>query len=335
MQKPTSVRAMQFILYLKLIMFLMGVVSLIWNAKELEDMSSSNLTTMILYLTLTLLSMIGMLVLIQKKKYIPTIFATIVVLFFSMIVNQLQIILSLVLILLIALKSTRAYFRSGGAEQKAVKGQPVEVTDAEEAAGTDSVANKAAKKGSSASLQKPSLAKDGNTVSDVQPKSRSRKDPEVFIREATPEDADTIYSLMMIAFEEYRTAIPPSSALEETEESIVQALREKTESAAILYEDDTATAMVRFKIIDDAIYFFRLSVVPARRRRGYAKQLVKWIETHGISKGLNISRCKVRQSVQNNLTLYQDMSYEIVDQELVVRPNGTVKALTMEKNLGV
>ncbi|TFE28223.1 GNAT family N-acetyltransferase [Cohnella luojiensis] len=140
---------------------------------------------------------------------------------------------------------------------------------------------------------------------------------------------------MLIAFEEYRTAIPPSSALEETDESVSKALREGSESAAILYEDDTAAAMVRFKYIGDAIYFFRLSVVPNRRRRGYARQLVKWIEKQGISKGLNISRCKVRQSVQNNLVLYQDMGYEIVDTELVVRPQGTVKALTMEKKLGV
>ncbi|TVX98358.1 GNAT family N-acetyltransferase [Cohnella terricola] len=138
---------------------------------------------------------------------------------------------------------------------------------------------------------------------------------------------------MMMAFEEYRTATPPSSALEETEESVLEALREGSESAAILYEDDTATAMVRFKYEGETIYFFRLSVVPHRRRRGYAKQLIKWIEKQGVSKGLTISRCKVRQSVQNNLMLYQDMGYEIVDQELVVRPAGTVKALTMEKKL--
>jgi ribosomal protein S18 acetylase RimI-like enzyme len=94
-------------------------------------------------------------------------------------------------------------------------------------------------------------------------------------------------------------------------------------------------AMVRFKYDGDAIYFYRLSVVPNRRRRGYAKQLVKWIEKQGITKGMNMSRCKVRQSVQNNLVLYQDMGYEIVNQELVVRPAGTVKALTMEKKLGV
>jgi ribosomal protein S18 acetylase RimI-like enzyme len=158
---------------------------------------------------------------------------------------------------------------------------------------------------------------------------------EVHIREATPEDADKIHSLMLIAFEEYRSAIPPSTALEEVEQSILEALRDQQESAAILFEDETAAAMIRFKYIDDVIYFFRLSVIPAKRRRGYARQLVKWVEKQGVTKGLNVSRCRVRQSIQNNLVLYQNMGYEVVDQELIVRPAGTVKVLTLEKKLGI
>ena len=69
-------------------------------------------------------------------------------------------------------------------------------------------------------------------------------DLEVTIRQAVPEDADTIHSLMLISFEEYRATIPPSSALEETSEGILEALQGGNESAAILYEDDTAVAMV-------------------------------------------------------------------------------------------
>ncbi|QMV43390.1 GNAT family N-acetyltransferase [Cohnella cholangitidis] len=314
MIKPTSVRIMLFILYFKIIMLGMGVVSL-FNS-DLGEISANNLLILIALLVLGVVSMVIMVLMINRRKLMPTILISFAVLLLSMFFNLIQVMLSFILILMLVLRTTRGYFRGENVQPARVSGQASEVIDVE--------ADEAAQ----AALEEPEDAP-------AKPSPLLRKDPEVTIREATPEDADTVYTLMMLAFEEYRTAIPPSSALEETEESILKALQEQSESAAILYEDDTASAMVRYKIIDDAIYFFRLSVVPNRRRRGYARQLVKWIEKQGISQGLNISRCRVRQSVQNNLVLYQNMGYEIVDQELIVRTEGTVKALTLEKKLGV
>ncbi|MBB6730998.1 GNAT family N-acetyltransferase [Cohnella sp. CBP 2801] len=139
---------------------------------------------------------------------------------------------------------------------------------------------------------------------------------------------------MMEAFEEYRAAVPPSSALDETVDSIREALESGQEEAVILTEDGIPAAMVRYRYEEDAIYFFRLSVIPPRRKRGYARRLIQWVEQRGRSKGLPISRCKVRQSVSRNLMLYENMGYEVKDQELVVRPEGSVKALILEKKLG-
>ncbi|WP_256760727.1 GNAT family N-acetyltransferase [Cohnella sp. WQ 127256] len=314
MLKPTSVRVMQFILYFKIIMFVMGAVSL-FNA-DLSDVSSNNLTSMILFLALSFLSMILLVILINKRKLVLSILIAFLVLFLSLIFNQLQVVLSFVLILMFFLKSTRSYFRGENTQPARVSGRQSEVVDIE-------------------GEEVQAKVEDGSEEAPAKSTLRLKKDSEVTIREATPDDADTIYTLMMIAFEEYRSAIPPSSALEESEESILTALQEQSESAAILYEDDTAVAMVRFKYVGESIYFYRLSVVPSKRRRGYAKRLVKWIEKQGISKALNSSVCRVRQSVQNNLVLYQDMGYEVVDQELIVRPAGTIKTLTMEKKLGV
>lgn len=306
---------MRFILYFKLAMFVVVMVASLINTKDFSEFTGGKVATIAFNIGISIFSMVLMLVFINKRKMFPSLIMSFVVLWFS--IDTIQFVLSIVLVLLFFLKQTREYFRGSNFIEpaQAAEEQPL----SHEEAGNDESQEKQSEQAAPPAKSQLKL----------------KKDPDVYIREATPEDADTVYSLMMIAFEEYRTATPPSSALEETDESIVQALREQSESAAILYEDDTATAMVRFKYIDDAIYFFRLSVVPNRRRRGYARQLVKWIEKQGISKGLNISRCKVRQSVHNNLVLYQDMGYEIVDSELVVRTAGTVKALTMEKKLGV
>ncbi|WP_240702934.1 GNAT family N-acetyltransferase [Cohnella luojiensis] len=314
MLKPTSIRAMRFILYFKLAMFVVVMVASFANTKSYDDFTGGKVATIAFNIAVSVLSMVSMLLLINKRKLFPSLIMSFIVLWFS--IDTIQFVLAIVLVLLFFLRQTREYFRGDSLIEPR---QDERSNDAEDAIDGDKQASS-----TEDPLEKP-----------AKPQVKLKKDPEVYIREATPEDTDTIHSLMLIAFEEYRTAIPPSSALEETDESVSKALREGSESAAILYEDDTAAAMVRFKYIGDAIYFFRLSVVPNRRRRGYARQLVKWIEKQGISKGLNISRCKVRQSVQNNLVLYQDMGYEIVDTELVVRPQGTVKALTMEKKLGV
>ena len=245
----------------------------------------------------------------------PALLVSFVIFWFSL--DQIQFAASIVIVLLFFLRPTREYFRGEYVAPPSPRGSAAAGKSSEGL--EEETADKA-------TLDEPDEAP-------ATPLVKLKKEPETHIREATPEDADTIYALMRMAFEEYRTAIPPSSALEETEESVLEALRGGSESAAILYEDDTATAMVRFKYDGDVIDFFRLSVVPQRRRRGYARQLVKWIETQGVAKGMKTSRCKVRQSVQNNLVLYQNMGYEVVDQELVVRPTGTVKTLTLEKKL--
>ncbi|WP_373230127.1 GNAT family N-acetyltransferase [Cohnella sp.] len=333
MPKPTSIRAMQFIVYFKLVMILIVLVLSFllfaipadfsggWNDFRTDTLKSmfgiadqiftiGHLGTVALNFSIPIAAMVLMLFFIRRRKQFPALITGFVVLWFSSN-NQIQLLLSIVILLLFFLRSTRLYFRSANS-----------VEPEQEIAAQPELPNTV-----NGELQDtPKLA----------PKSLTKKkDVQVTIREATPEDSETIHSLMHIAFEEYKSAIPPSSALTETDESVQEAMRSGKESAVILFEDDTATAMVRYKYIDDAIYFFRLSVIPSRRRRGYARQLVKWIEKQGVSKGLNISRCRVRQSIQNNLVLYQNMGYEIVDQELIVRPDGTVKALTLEKKLGV
>lgn len=324
---------MQFILYFKLaIILLVLVLSFLlfalptdlsegWSKFRSSSLNSmyaikddiftaSHLGTVALNFAIPIIAMIVMLFFIRKRKHYPSLITGFFVLWFSS-GNQIQLLLSMVVLLLFFLRSTRLYFRSDKVIER--ESDIIEV----ESSTVESVEGQV------------------QEVKKVTSKSLVKKPGEVEIREATADDAETVHMLMLIAFEEYKTAIPPSSALQETEESIAEALRTGDEGAVILFEDDTATAMIRYKYVDNAIYFFRLSVIPSKRRRGYARQLIKWVEKQGVTKGLDISRCKVRQSIQNNLVLYQNMGYEVVDQELIVRPEGTVKALTLEKKLGV
>lgn len=61
---------------------------------------------------------------------------------------------------------------------------------------------------------------------------------------AQPEDAATVHDLMLQAFSVYRDSVPPSSALDETIESIMQSLKHGKE-AVILYVENKPVAMAR------------------------------------------------------------------------------------------
>ena len=78
---------------------------------------------------------------------------------------------------------------------------------------------------------------------------------------------------------EYKDVIPPSSALEETVQTISTALKDG-EKVLISYMGDEPVGMVRFQLNDHGVYFYRLSVMPEMQGRGIAKELVKFLEVY-------------------------------------------------------
>ncbi|MEH7360153.1 GNAT family N-acetyltransferase [Priestia megaterium] len=96
---------------------------------------------------------------------------------------------------------------------------------------------------------------------------------------AQPEEAATVHDLMLQAFSVYRDSVPPSSALDETTESIMQSLKHGKE-AVILYVENKPVAMARFTLEETSLYFYRLSVIPAFQGKGLAKRLIQWLETY-------------------------------------------------------
>lgn len=317
MQKPKSVRMIQILLFTNMAMLLLVYVSAI-SRLEAGEFTGRSISVIAVNLLLPIASLYLAQRSINGKKFVPALLFSVLLIFFTL-TNTIQMVVGLVILMMFFVQSTRSYFKGEVQAERAE--QRIEVGE---------TGDEGESEGESAEEQVKALPSSDQTA----PVSRPRHDPVIEIREAGEEEASTIHSLMMGAFEEYRATVPPSSALSETVESIREAIRNGSESAAILYEDDKAAAMVRYRMEEDAISFFRLSVLPARRRRGYAKKLIQWIEQRGVGTGKLFSRCKVRQTVQNNIVLYQDRGYEITDQELVVRPEGSVKALILEKKLG-
>lgn len=153
----------------------------------------------------------------------------------------------------------------------------------------------------------------------------------LIIKEST--NVSIIHKLMIQAFSEYQNDISPSSALEETIESIKNDFA-SGEQALIAYLKEEPVAMVRFQLKDDYIYFSRLSVVPQQQGNGIAKLLLKELEEYTKQNGLHEIRCKVRANIPRNIHLYSSVGYEIFDKEIAYKPNNIeLPVVLMKKHL--
>lgn len=149
---------------------------------------------------------------------------------------------------------------------------------------------------------------------------------------ATAEDAQLVHEVMMSAFEEYRHIDVPSSALDETVQSIQSALSTQKEQAVLYIQNDVPIASARFKLNEDNLYFSRLSVRPEERGKGVAKNILSWLEVYALQHGRQEMRCQVRMSVPQNILLYKSVGYDICGEEVVVKPNGSeIKTVFMKK----
>lgn len=126
---------------------------------------------------------------------------------------------------------------------------------------------------------------------------------------------------MIKAFSEYKNDKMPSSALEETESNIAKALSQEGEKALIAYESDEPVAMVRFKIEQYKMNFYRLSVNPLYQGKGVGKHLLKSLELYAKNEDISEIICKVRMNIKRNVSLYKDIGYSIFDYYTIDKPN--------------
>ena len=135
------------------------------------------------------------------------------------------------------------------------------------------------------------------------------------------------------AFKRYETDSQPSSALNETADSIITELKQGTEMFGV-YDNDELIALVKCILNDGFMYFSRLSVLPKNQGEGVATNLVKYLEGYAVQNNIFVSKCKVRKIEKNNIALYSKMGYKIVKEEIIINKNGDeIPAVTMQKKL--
>jgi ribosomal protein S18 acetylase RimI-like enzyme len=152
------------------------------------------------------------------------------------------------------------------------------------------------------------------------------------IRLASAEDAYLVHKIMLLAFEEYQNIDVPSSALNETIESIEQSLNKGYEKALLYFSNDSPLGSVRFIIKDNSLYFSRLSVSPETRGKGIAKSILSWLEAYAKTNAITEITCRVRVSAPQYIQLYISVGFIVVKEEVVTNPNGfPVKTVVMKK----
>lgn len=144
--------------------------------------------------------------------------------------------------------------------------------------------------------------------------------------------AEAIY-VIHEAFKRYETDPQPSSALNETEHTILNELKQGTELFGI-YNHNELIGIVKCLLKNEYIYFSRLSVLPKNQGKGVATRLIKYLEDYSIENNRFVSQCKVRKNEKENIALYSKLGYEIVNEETIINANGDeISTVTMSKQL--
>ena len=145
-------------------------------------------------------------------------------------------------------------------------------------------------------------------------------------------DAELVHRLTQAAFAEYGREPGTSTALKETVEA-VQAQLEEGNRVLFASLNGERVACVRFLVEGDALYFHRLSVDPAYRRKGIAVALVEELERLARVKNLGRLTCSVRLAQTGNLALYDKLGFETVGVRSVCRDGTPVPTGDLEKRL--
>jgi ribosomal protein S18 acetylase RimI-like enzyme len=133
---------------------------------------------------------------------------------------------------------------------------------------------------------------------------------EVAIREALPDESPALVRLMHAAFEEYSGVLdPPSAAHTETLESVNRRLSRGGAVLALL--NDEPVGFVFYEPQGTHLYFSRLSVLPAFRRRGIGRALIEHVESRARETGFAGVRLGVRAQLPQMQARYERLGYQV------------------------
>ncbi len=138
----------------------------------------------------------------------------------------------------------------------------------------------------------------------------------ITLRPATVADAPAILAITRAAFEQFRNRLdPPSGALRETLESLVESAFQPGHGVTLALVDGEPVGALRWSSQPqrDYLYVGRVAVLPAFRRQGVASAMMRWVEEHARSLGLPAVQFGVRLQAPENIRFYQRLGYHITE----------------------
>jgi predicted N-acetyltransferase YhbS len=128
------------------------------------------------------------------------------------------------------------------------------------------------------------------------------------LRDLRPDDATAAAELIRRAFANLGPLVqPPPSALRETAESVGRSIADGGGQAAMV--GSTLIGVVLWEQRDGGLYFGRLAVDAAHRRRGIAQALVAAAETHARACGYPRLHAAVRLVLIGNRALFASLGF--------------------------
>lgn len=135
---------------------------------------------------------------------------------------------------------------------------------------------------------------------------------------------------MLAAYAEHRGALPvDSGAHEESVEDVRKKMR--AGGAVVAEHGGHAVGSAQFTPEAGYLYVGRVAVLPTHRRRGVASAMMVFLEGLARDRALGVMRVGVRDSLPDNVKLYQSLGYEVASVE--PHPRGPDRVLTMTKRL--
>ncbi len=135
------------------------------------------------------------------------------------------------------------------------------------------------------------------------------------LRAATAVDAPVLAATIAASFAQYSgKLVPESGAFRETAEGIAAELK-KDAGAFIAERNGEVLGCVMTKSMEGDLYFGRLSVLPAARGLGVARQLIETVEAEALRRGLAGVRLGVRVVLTDNQRLFTSIGYRETSRE--------------------
>ncbi|HZS94640.1 MAG TPA: GNAT family N-acetyltransferase, partial [Chloroflexota bacterium] len=118
----------------------------------------------------------------------------------------------------------------------------------------------------------------------------------IVVRRAALEEAALVHQIMVEAFAEYAETLPaPSGALRETPADVEKIMARG--GAVLAWDGSQPVGSARFEPGDGFLYVGRVAVLPAYRRRGIGREMMRFIEIDAARAGFRRIELGVRMSL--------------------------------------